>query len=106
MLALLAVVAATSVLAIRLYQQYGDPTYEPQVITYTDITDRQIVINFRVRLPEGTGAVCAVRARARDGSVVGRAEVPVPAGSPVISYRLETSARPFIGEVLRCRAAD
>jgi hypothetical protein len=105
MVALLAVLAATVALAVRLYQQYGDPAYGSEVISYTDITESQISVRFRVHLPAGEGAVCAVRARARDGAVVGRAEVPVPAGSREITYRLATSARPFIGEVVRCRAA-
>jgi hypothetical protein len=104
--ALVVVVAACLALAFRLYQQYGNPAYEAEVITYTGITDSRIVIDFRVRLPEGAGAVCAVRARARDGSVVGRAEVPVPPDQPRVTYRMTTSARPFIGEVVRCRAAD
>jgi hypothetical protein len=98
--ALLAVLALT----VALYLRFGDPAYEAQVVTYTDVTDEQIVIKFRVRLPDGAGAVCAVRARSRDGAVVGRAEVPVPAGQTEITYRLATTARPFIGEVTRCRA--
>jgi len=105
-LAAAAAAAATLALTVGLYQRFGDPAYEPRVVGYTDITDQQIAIRFRVRLPRGEGAVCAVRARARDGAVVGRAEVPVPAGTTEITYRLATSARPFIGEVARCRPAE
>lgn len=104
--ALLAVLVATLAVAARMYQMYGDTNYEPEVLGYTDITDNQIKIRFRVRLPEGKGAVCAVRARSHDGAVVGRAEVPVPAGSSETTYRLTTEARPFIGEVTRCWPAD
>jgi len=75
------------------------------VVSYTGITDDQVVIKFRVRLPDGEGAVCGVRARSRDGAVVGRAEVPVEAGRTEVTYRLATTARPFVGEVTRCRAA-
>lgn len=105
-LGLLLVLTVAVGLSVRLYQRYGDPAYDPEVIGYTDITDNQVVITFRVHLPEGAGAVCAVRARSHDGVVVGRADVPVPAGSPQVTYRLTTSARPFIGEVVRCRPDD
>jgi hypothetical protein len=91
--------------ATALYLRYGDPDYRARVVSYTDVTDRQIVITFRVRLPEGRGAVCAVRARSSDGAEVGRAEVPVPAGTAEVRYTLTTTARPFVGEVLRCRPA-
>jgi hypothetical protein len=104
-LALLAVLGVTLALAVGLYQRYGDRSYEPEVVGYSEVTDRQIMIRFRVRLPAGKGAVCAVRARSRDGIVVGRAEVPVPAGATEVSYRLATSARAFVGEVPRCRRA-
>ena len=91
-------------LTVALYLRYGDPAYKAEVVGYTDITDEQIVIRFRVRLPDGEGAVCAVRARSRDGAVVGRAEVPVEAGRSEVTYRLATTGRPFVGEVTRCRA--
>ncbi|MBO4206194.1 DUF4307 domain-containing protein [Micromonospora echinofusca] len=109
--ALLAVaaVAVSGLVAFRLYQQYGHPDYDAEVITYTGITDSRIRIDFRVTVPAGGAAVCTVRARARDGGVVGLAEVPVAAapGARKVAtrYELATTARPFIGEVLRCRAA-
>jgi hypothetical protein len=102
---LVAIVAATLTLAVTLYGRYGDPAYDPTVLRFSEITDSQVVITFRVSAPEGRASVCAVRARARDGSVVGRAEVPVPAGQPQVTYRLATSARPVTGEVVRCRPA-
>jgi hypothetical protein len=104
-LAAIIVVVLAVALAVRLYQQYGDPAYEPEVISYTDITDSQVVIRFRVHLPAGGRAVCAVRARAYDGATVGRAEVPVSAADPEVAYRLATTGRPFVGEVVRCRPA-
>jgi hypothetical protein len=101
------VLVAGLLLSYRLYQQYGDPTYEAQVIRYTGITDSQVVIDFQVVVPPGGTAVCAVRARAYDGSEVGRAEVPVRAApgrqQVATSFLLATRARPFIGEVVRCR---
>ncbi|MFG2099034.1 DUF4307 domain-containing protein [Micromonospora echinaurantiaca] len=109
--ALLAVVlvALLGLISFRLYRQYGDPNYQAQVITYTDITDTQVLVNFRVTVPEGGSAVCVLRARDRAGAEVAREEVTVtaPPGERQITtvHRLATSARPFIGEVLRCRSA-
>ncbi|MFI7592949.1 DUF4307 domain-containing protein [Micromonospora sp. NPDC049359] len=107
-LVLLVLVVGLSLISLRLYRQYGDPVYDAQVITYTDITDSQVVVDFRVRVPEGGSAVCVLRARDRAGVEVARDEVTVTAAPGdrhvTARYRLGTSARPFIGEVLRCRA--
>lgn len=108
-LLLAVVIAIGAVLALRLYRQYGDPTYDAQVVRYTDITDTQVLIEFRVTVPAGGDAICVVRARSRDGAEVGKAEVRVDAAPgetrPTIAYRLVTTARPINGEVIRCRAA-
>ncbi|MDO3701127.1 DUF4307 domain-containing protein [Micromonospora sp. C28SCA-DRY-2] len=109
--ALLAVVllALLGLVSVRLYRQYGDPNYQAQVITYTDITDNQVMVNFRVTVPDGGSAVCVLRARDHAGAEVAREEVTVsaPPGERHVStvHRLATSGRPFIGEVLRCRPA-
>jgi hypothetical protein len=63
---------------------------------------------FTVHRPDGVPATCTVRARARDGVEVGRAVVKVPAGTEErarMRYTLETSRRPFTGEVLGCGPA-
>jgi hypothetical protein len=103
------VIIAAVALGLRLYQAYGDPTYRPQVIRFSDITDSQVVVEFRVTVPPGGSAVCVVRARSRDGAEVGRAEVQVtaPPGAEraQASFRLTTTGRPITGEVPRCRAA-
>jgi len=103
------VVAIGAALSVRLYQQYGDPAYDAQVLSYTDITDSQVMIEFRVTVPAGGEAICVVRARSRDGAEVGKVEVRVdaPPGEtrPVTRYLLATTARPINGEVVRCRAA-
>lgn len=105
-----AVVAALGLVTLRLYGMYGHPDYDAQVITYTEITESQVLIDFRVTVPAGGSAICVVRARSRDGAEVGRAEVPVTAAPgetlPTVRYRLATTARAMIGEVLRCRPAD
>lgn len=105
-----AMLAASSLVMIRLYRLYGDPNYDAEVITYTDITDSQVVVDFRVTVPAGSSAICLLRARSRDGAEVGRAEVRIDAAPgqkhPLTSYRLPTSGRALIGEVVRCRATD
>ena len=102
LLALL-VVAATAALAVRLYQQYGTATYEPRLISYSDVTDTSVRVRFEVRKPDGDAATCRVRARARDGEEVGLAEVDVPTGEVVVvMYVLATSRRAFHVEVPGC----
>lgn len=100
-------VAALGLVAVRLYQQYGDPTYDAQVTAYSDITDSAVTVDFRVTVPPGGSAVCVLRARAVDGAEVAREEVTVTARpqerTAAARHRLATSARPVTGEVVRCR---
>jgi hypothetical protein len=108
-LLVVAVLAALGLVSARLYRMYGDPNYQAEVITYTEITDAQVVVDFQVTVPAGGSAICVVRARSQDGAEVGRQEVAVtaPAGEKhvTVRHRLATSGRPLLGEVLRCRAA-
>ncbi|MFD2764129.1 DUF4307 domain-containing protein [Micromonospora eburnea] len=101
--------AAMGLVAAKLYNQYGDPEYRAEVITYTGITDSRVVVDFRVTLPPGGSATCLLRARAHDGAEVGHTEVVVNAEPgarhATVRHEVPTSARPFIGEVLRCRPA-
>jgi hypothetical protein len=91
------------------YQRYGDPTYQATVIRYTDITDRSVRVDFTVRVPAGAGARCVLRARSYDGAEVGRIDTMIDgvAGATEVtaSRTVPTTARPFIGEVVRCREA-
>jgi hypothetical protein len=101
------ILGASVLLAVKLYGQYGDPNYDAQVIRYTGITDSQVVIDFTVRVPPGGSATCVLRARAYDGAEVGRREVTVTAApgerQATASEPVPTTARSFIGEVVRCR---
>jgi hypothetical protein len=102
--------ALLGLVATKLYFQYGDPEYQAEVITYTGITDSRVVVDFRVTVPPGGSATCLLRARSHDGAEVGHAETTVTArpGQRHVTARQEvsTTARPFVGEVLRCRPAD
>jgi hypothetical protein len=104
-LLILAVVAAGLAITFRLTDQYGHGPYDAELVGFTDVTNAQVVVHFRVYLPAGKSAVCVVRARSRDGLEVGRAEVDVPPNTsrqPVVTYRLATHERPVTGEVTGC----
>ncbi|SBT52090.1 DUF4307 domain-containing protein [Micromonospora auratinigra] len=108
-LLVVALLAALGLGAAKLYSQYGDPDYRAEVITYTGITDSRVLVDFRVTVPPGGSATCLLRARAHDGAEVGHSEVTVTAGPGrrhvTARHEVPTTARPFIGEVLRCRPA-
>ena len=97
------VTAATLGISIKMFQQYGQPEYAPQVRRYFDVTDTGISVEFEVRKPADKVGTCIVRARAETGEEVGAANVDAPLGSLVrVTYRLTTTARPVVVEVPRC----
>jgi hypothetical protein len=105
-LVLAAVVSVTALLALKLFTQYGSPQYSPTVLSLTNVTKTSITVKFRVQKPS-SAAVCTVDVEARDGSVLGTANVPVPAGTDVtVSYTITTTDRPYIAEVPSCHAAS
>jgi hypothetical protein len=92
-------------LAIVLYQRYGSPDYQPQVLHF-QAADDHVTLRFQVHKSSGRPGVCHVRARDRAGAEVGAADVPVPAGRTVtVTYTLATSGPPVTAEVPVCRAA-
>jgi hypothetical protein len=103
-------IAGLSVLvAVRLYGQYGDPQYDPQIVGWTDVTATQMTIRFTVRVPPGGAAACLLRARSYDGVEVGSRTVTVAATGDnttiAASEAVPTTAQAAVGEVLRCRPA-
>lgn len=105
------VLVAGGVAAYVLGQRYGDGRpYEATVERFHEITDSQVVVEFRVVVPDGEAAWCAVRARDAAGAEVGREDVLVdpPPGElrPRVVHTLATDARPVTGEVQRCWRAD
>ena len=100
------VLAASLLLALRLYAQYGDPDYDPRIVGWTDVTPAGMTIDFTVRVPAGGAATCVLRARSYDGAAVGRRTVTLAAapGARVIEgrERVDTTARASHGDVLRC----
>jgi len=95
------------VVGLRLYDVFGNDAHTPLLLSESERTDDHVSIRFEVRSRAGAGpAVCVVRARARDGLVVGVADVPVPAGERVrVDYTLLTSARAFVVDIPSCRSA-
>ena len=94
-------------LTVKLYHQYGDPTYDGQIVGWSEVTDSQITIDFTVRVPAGGSASCVLRARAYDGGEVGRRTVTVSAKGTdtTIEARepVPTTARASVGDVLTCQ---
>jgi hypothetical protein len=100
------VVAITGLVAVKLYSQYGGPQYSPTVLSLTNVTNSTVTVRFRLDKPNPP-AVCTVNAEARDGTILGTAQVPAPAGTAVtVTYTVTTSARPYIAEVPVCHAAS
>jgi hypothetical protein len=90
-----------------LYRVYVLDAVTGTVLHYDSVTDSQVRITFEVVKDGGTPATCVLRARARDGSEVGRATVSVPAGpvdqkSVVVTHVLPTTGRPLTGELAGC----
>jgi hypothetical protein len=94
-----------AVVGFRLYRAYGDQDYSSAVTSFTT-SGSAVEVEFIVRLPAGGRAECVVRARDRAGIEIGRATVPVSAGTApdrtVVTYRLVTTGTPVTGEVQGC----
>jgi uncharacterized protein DUF4307 len=103
---LAAVVAVMALLAVKLFAQYGSPQYSPTVLSLTNVTDTSTTVKFRIQKP-APAAVCTVIAEARDGSILGSSNVPVPVGTDVtVTYTITTTDRGFIAEVPSCHASS
>ena len=104
-LAVAIVVAVMGLVAVKLYVQYGTQQYSPTVLSLTNVTNSTVTVRFRLEKPNPP-AICTVNAEARDGTILGSADVPVPAGTAVtVTYTVTTSGLPYIAEVPACHAA-
>ncbi|XVU26454.1 DUF4307 domain-containing protein [Actinoplanes sp. CA-054009] len=108
-LVLVVVLAASLVLSLKLYQRFGQTDYDAQIVGWSEPTDKEMVIEFRVRVPAGGAASCVLRARDYDGFEVGRRTVVVrpEAGETEIDAKesVVTTARGSVGDVLGCDPA-
>ena len=108
-IAVLAVVlAGCTLIAVRLYQQYGDAEYGTQIIGWTATSTTQVTIEFTVRVPAGGAATCYLTAQTYDGTQVGERTVTVRAAAGATSIDahtvVTTTARTAVGKVVRCQA--
>ena len=88
------------------YKQYGDPEVSGQATAFEIKSSDTVAVQYTVNRGDPSEAVaCVVRARAKDGSEVGRREVLIPAGDDIqVGARTEvlTSRPAVIGEVFGC----
>jgi hypothetical protein len=96
-------------LTYAYYDKFGQTDYTADIIGWDDPSDTEMVIEFRVRVPEDGAAMCMVRARDYDGFEVGRKAVTVQApdggGSIEVRESVPTERRGSVGDVMGCRAA-
>jgi hypothetical protein len=107
---LVLVVAASVLLSLRLYQEYGQTSYQAQIVGWNDPTAKVMNIEFTVQVPAGRPASCTLRARDYGGNELGRRTVVVrPEGSATTIRAKEavtTTAQASVGDVLGCQPAD
>ena len=105
----LLILGLSVLVAVRLYRQYGDPRYNPQIVGWTNVTATQMTVRFTVRVPPGGAATCLLRARSYEGAEVGSRTVTVAATGDNTtidaSEAVPTTARAAVGEAIRCRPA-
>lgn len=98
-------IAAGIALAVwfGLSSTLGQPNW--QTTGYKVVDDQNVRVTFEVSRPGGKALTCTVEALARDFSVVGTAQVGVPASSEETSTEtatLRTTSRAVTGQVRTC----
>ncbi len=98
-------IAAGIALAVwfGLSSTLGQPNW--QTTGYKVVDDQNVRVTFEVSRPGGKALTCTVEALARDFSVVGTAQVDVPASSDETSTEtatLRTTSRAVTGQVRTC----
>ncbi len=103
-----AVVVAGVGLAYAGYKQFADPDVSGSATAFEIISSDSVSVQYTVnRSDPGEAVACVVRARAQDGSEVGRREVLIPGGRETqVGAKTEvmTSRPAVIGEVFGCAA--
>jgi len=104
------VLAASALVAVKLYQRYGQTDYQAQIVGWQPPTDTTMTIKFTVQVPAGKSAQCVLRARDYGGNEVGRRTVVVkPADASATSITADepvtTSKRGSVGDVVGCQPA-
>nr|WP_235831543.1 DUF4307 domain-containing protein [Gordonia zhaorongruii] len=95
-------------LAFVGFRQFGDPDVSGEATAFEIESSNSVFVQYTVnRADPGQAVTCVVRARAQDGSEVGRREILIPAGDQVqVGARTQvlTSRAAVIGEVFGCGA--
>ncbi|MEZ5210674.1 MULTISPECIES: DUF4307 domain-containing protein [unclassified Gordonia (in: high G+C Gram-positive bacteria)] len=103
------VLIAGVVIAYIGYRQFGDPDVSGQATAHEVLSSDTVSVQYTVNRKDPHKAVaCVVRARAQDGSEVGRREVLIPASDDIqVGARTDvyTSRPAVIGEVFGCTTA-
>ncbi|GED97179.1 DUF4307 domain-containing protein [Gordonia crocea] len=100
------VLAVGVVLAIIGFQKFGSPDVAGEGTGFFITGPTTVDVQFTVSRADPSKPVsCVLKARAKDGSEVGRREVLIPGGqAPRVGVRttVHTSDRPVVGEVFGC----
>ena len=104
------VIAASLAVTVKLYQEFGQTSYQAQIVGWDPPSDTQILIHFTVNVPDGAPAKCRLEARDYGGNVLGDRDVVVhPLGDATsidAKEAVATTAKASAGYVLGCQAAD
>lgn len=104
--ATITVVVLGVVIAWFGYKQFADPDVSGEATAHEIISSDTVNVQYTVNRADPSNAVaCVVRARAQDGSEVGRREVIVPPGDQTqvgANTEVHTSEPAVIGEVFGC----
>jgi hypothetical protein len=103
LLAVLVAIVAGGI-GYSLFQRYGNPEYQANVLAETERTDYGVTVRFEVLSRAGAGpALCRIRARGVDGAIVGTADVAVPAGRRVEKiFSLTTVGPTVLTDIPQC----
>lgn len=100
------VVVAGVGIAYLGYKQFADPAVSGDATAFEIVSSDTVSVQYTVNRSNPDDAVsCVVRARAEDGSEVGRREVLIPAGDQTqvgAKTDVTTSEPAVIGEVFGC----
>ena len=95
-------------LLFRAALYHVNPAVRGTVVGYEVTSDRSVVVRYEIVRKAGVTAQCVIRARAADGSEVGRRLIVIPDGPDLRIARTEvlaTTSRAITGEIQECRAA-
>ncbi|WP_026919467.1 DUF4307 domain-containing protein [Gordonia shandongensis] len=100
------VVVISAAVAYIAFRKLGDPEVSGQATGYELLSPDRVAVQFTVNRDDPSQAVaCVARARAKDGSEVGRREVVIPGSRETqVGARtiVSTSEPPVIGEIFGC----